>query len=61
MLTSSNDPTFWWGRAVEVRAVAARMSDPLSRRTMLALAATYERLANRIGEQASRSRASAER
>jgi hypothetical protein len=49
MHTSSvNDPEFWRGRAIEARAVAARMSDQLSRTTMLALAARYDRLANRI-------------
>jgi hypothetical protein len=43
-----NDPAFWRGRAAEARAVAAQMSDPLSRSAMFALAARYERLANRM-------------
>jgi hypothetical protein len=44
---SVQDPEFWRGRAIEARAVATGMSDELSRTTMLALAARYERLANR--------------
>jgi hypothetical protein len=38
---------FWSCRAAEARAAAAQMSDELSRNAMLALAARYERLANR--------------
>ncbi len=45
---SVNDPDFWRGRAIEAGAVAARMSDELSRTAMIALAARYERIANRI-------------
>ena len=49
MHTSSvNDPEFWRARAIDARAAAARMSDELSRTTMLRLAARYERIANRI-------------
>jgi hypothetical protein len=43
-----HDPGFWQGRAIEAREAAARMSDELSRTAMLALAARYERIANRI-------------
>jgi hypothetical protein len=46
--SSVHDPEFWRGRAIEARAIAARMSDELSRTAMLALAARYERIANRI-------------
>jgi hypothetical protein len=46
--SSVNDPEFWQGRANEARAVAARMSDELSRTAMLALAARYDRIANRV-------------
>jgi hypothetical protein len=46
--SSVHDPDFWQGRAIEARAVAARMSDELSRTAMLALAARYERIATRI-------------
>jgi hypothetical protein len=48
MPSPPDDPVFWHGRASEARAAAAQMSDPLSRAAMLALAARYERLANRI-------------
>jgi hypothetical protein len=47
---SVQDPEFWRGRAIEARAVAAGMSDELSRTTMLALAARYERLANHVSK-----------
>jgi hypothetical protein len=46
--SSVNDPEVWRGRANEARAVAARMSDELSRTAMLALAARYDRIANRV-------------
>jgi len=46
--SSLNDPEFWRGRAIEARTVAAQMSDELSRTTMLALAARYDRIANRM-------------
>jgi hypothetical protein len=48
MPSSPTDPAFWQGRATEARTAAAEMSDPLSCTAMLALAARYERLANRI-------------
>ena len=48
MPSSANDAAFWSCRAAEARAVAAQMTDPLSRTAMLALAARYERLANRV-------------
>jgi len=47
MLSSAHDPAFWRSRAVEARSAAAQMSDPLSRRAMIAVAARYERLADR--------------
>jgi hypothetical protein len=47
-MPSASDAAFWSCRAAETRAVAAQMTDPLSRTTMLALAARYERLANFI-------------
>jgi hypothetical protein len=46
-MPASNDAAFWSCRAAEARAAAAQMTDPLCRTTMLALAARYERLANR--------------
>jgi hypothetical protein len=48
MPTSANDAAFWSCRAAEARAAAAQMVDPLSRSAILALAARYERLANRM-------------
>jgi hypothetical protein len=48
MLSPPDDPAFWHGRAAEARAAATQMSDPLSRTAVFALAARYERLANRI-------------
>ena len=51
MPASANDAAFWSCRAAEARALAARMTDPLSRTTMLALAARYERLANRVATE----------
>jgi hypothetical protein len=47
MQLSANDAAFWSCRAAEARSVATQMSDELCRNTMLALAARYERLANR--------------
>ena len=48
MPSPPDDPAFWHRRAAEARAAATQMSDPLSRTAMFALAARYERLANRI-------------
>ena len=48
MPTSEDDAAFWGCRAAEARVLAAQMTDPLSRTTMLALAARCERLANRV-------------
>jgi hypothetical protein len=48
MPMSADDAAYWSCRAAEARAIAAQMTDPLSRTAMLALAARYERLANRI-------------
>ena len=48
MPSSVNHPAFWQGRAAEARTVATQMIDPLSRSAMLALAARYERLADRM-------------
>ena len=47
MPSSAYDPAFWHSRAAEARSAAAQMSDPLSRRAMIAVAARYERLAER--------------
>ena len=50
MSASVNDAAFWSCRAAEARSVAGQMSDELCRNTMFALAARYERLANRATE-----------
>jgi len=43
-----SDPAFWQRRAAEARVAAIHMRDPLCRSAMLALAARYDRLADRI-------------
>ena len=48
MPSPPNDPAFWQRRAAEARAAAMHMRDPLCRSAMLALAARYDRLADRI-------------
>jgi hypothetical protein len=48
MPSSPDDPAFWQQRAAEARAATTQMSDQLSRTAMLALAARYQRVADRI-------------
>ena len=45
MTSLLDDPEHWRSRAEEARSVAEQLSDPESRRTMLRIAADYERLA----------------
>ena len=45
------DAEYWMGRAEEVRRHAAIMTDPAARRTMLLVAAGYERLAQHAEER----------
>ena len=45
------DAEYWLGRAEEVRRHAAIMTDPVARRTMLLVAAGYERLAQHAEER----------
>ena len=47
---------FWREHAAEIRAQAARMHDPVSRRMMLAIADSYEGLAKRAEQKAQGSR-----
>ena len=47
MATFIKEPAFWRSRALEARAIAARMTDLLSRSAMVSRAARYERLADR--------------
>src|SRR5947209_19543930 len=47
MSSSASDPEYWQCRAAEARVAAARMTDALSRRAMISVAARYERLADR--------------
>jgi hypothetical protein len=46
-VASINDPKHWLGRAKEARALAEQLDDPEAKRTMLATADDYERLAKR--------------
>jgi hypothetical protein len=43
-------PAEWTARATEARGVAERMDDPIARKTMLEIAAGYERLAAQAAE-----------
>ena len=47
-----NDPEHWRSRAEEARVQAELMADPLSKSTMLDIAAQYERLAQRAAQRA---------
>jgi len=51
-VASINDPKHWLGRAKEARALAEQIDDPEAKRTMLATADDYERLAKRAQERA---------
>jgi hypothetical protein len=42
-----NNPESWRQRAAEARAIAGGMTDPDAKRTMLGVAQSYERLAER--------------
>jgi len=42
-----NNPESWRQRAAEARAIAGGMTDPDAKRTMLEVAQSYERLAER--------------
>jgi hypothetical protein len=43
-----NDPKFWRARAQEARFQADRINDPESKRAMLSIADTYDRMAKRV-------------
>jgi hypothetical protein len=45
MISLLDDPEHWRSRAEEAGSVADQLSDPESKRTMLRIAADYERLA----------------
>jgi hypothetical protein len=47
-----NNPESWRQRAAEARAIASGMTDPDAKRTMLEVAQSYERLAERAGLRA---------
>ena len=47
-----NDPGHWRARAIEARAVAEHLNDPISKEMMLKVAADYEKLAKRAEERA---------
>jgi hypothetical protein len=46
-----NDPSHWRARAIEARTIAEHLSDPISKETMLRVAAEYEELARRAEER----------
>ena len=46
-----NDPEHWRRRAAEARAVASRMTDPVGKENMLAVAGSYDRIAIRAEER----------
>jgi hypothetical protein len=52
------DAEYWLGRAEEVRRHAGSMTDPAARRTMLLVAAGYERLAQHAEERTLRPQSS---
>ena len=43
--TSEEAPAYWRRRAEEARQAAEQMVDPISKKTLLAIAAAYEELA----------------
>lgn len=49
-----NDPAHWRARAIEARAVADQLSDPVSKAMMLNVAEGYEQLARRAEERSAR-------
>lgn len=51
-IASINDPKHWLDRAKQARALAEQLDDPEAKRTMLATADDYERLAKRAEERA---------
>jgi hypothetical protein len=53
-----DSPEHWRSRAEEARSIADHLSDPESKRTMLRIAADYERLADHA-EQRARKQSSA--
>jgi hypothetical protein len=46
-----NDPGHWRARAIEARAVAEQITDPVAKQMMLNVAAEYEQLAKRAEER----------
>ena len=51
-LPSIDDPAYWRSRADEARAIADQLGDEDARRTMLEIAAGYERMAARAAKRA---------
>jgi hypothetical protein len=46
-----NDPKYWHERAEEARSIAKLLDDPEANRQLLAIAASYDRLADHINRQ----------
>jgi hypothetical protein len=42
-----DDPEYFWSRAEEARSMAEAMHDPETKRMMISMAMTYEKLAQR--------------
>ena len=47
VISHINDPAHWRNRAEEARTLAEQMNDEVSKQMMLAIAADYEKLAER--------------
>jgi len=45
------DPEYWLAKAAQVRASLTRLTDPISRKHLIAAAEAYERLAEAAKEQ----------
>jgi hypothetical protein len=56
-----NTVEFWQSRAVEARAVAEAMHEPVARATMLGIAARYENMADRAAIRRAEESLSSER
>jgi len=51
-----NDPKYWRERGEEARSIAQLLDDPKAKREMLAIAASYDRLADHVKQQRRKSK-----